>query len=168
MRIGSSKYKVIPMFELFKIPNWNSYYIDIQGTVYRKMSYGFKLMKSHKDKDGYLFVMLTRGYGKSISQKVHRLVLEAFVGKCPEGMECCHNDGIRDNDDLDNLRWDTRSNNHKDKRKHGTGVQLLNELQVRIIRKHKRIPRGYRKFLANIFNVNDSVIKDVLYGRTWV
>ena len=35
-------------------------------------------------------------------------------------MQACHNDGNRLNCKLENLRWDTISNNHKDKRIHGT------------------------------------------------
>lgn len=51
---------------------------------------------------------------------VHRLVLETFVGPCPEGMEACHNDGNRNNNSLENLRWDTHSANLMDRREHGT------------------------------------------------
>ncbi|UOE45960.1 NUMOD4 motif-containing HNH endonuclease [Agromyces larvae] len=51
---------------------------------------------------------------------VHRLVLEAFVGPAPEGTEGCHNDGNPANNRLENLRWDTPSANHRDKREHGT------------------------------------------------
>lgn len=45
---------------------------------------------------------------------IHRLVLEAFVGPCPAGLECCHNDGDRGNATLRNLRWDTRAANTLD------------------------------------------------------
>lgn len=48
------------------------------------------------------------------------LVLAAFVGSRPEGMECCHGDGMAGNNQLENLRWDTRSSNAKDAVKHGT------------------------------------------------
>lgn len=51
---------------------------------------------------------------------VHRLVLEAFVGPCPEGMEGCHIDGDGTNNRLDNLRWDTHVGNVKDSIRHGT------------------------------------------------
>lgn len=50
---------------------------------------------------------------------VHRLVLEAFVGACPPGFECCHGDGDPANNALTNLRWDTRSSNVLDKVRHG-------------------------------------------------
>lgn len=51
---------------------------------------------------------------------IHRLVLEAFVGPCPPGMECCHNDGNYRNNRVENLRWDTHAANMADKRSHGT------------------------------------------------
>jgi len=51
---------------------------------------------------------------------VHTLVLEAFVGARPTGMECCHNDGNGDNNALQNLRWDTHSSNEYDRARHGT------------------------------------------------
>ncbi len=51
---------------------------------------------------------------------VARIVLVAFVGPCPERMECCHNDGDETNNRLANLRWDTHSANLLDKRRHGT------------------------------------------------
>lgn len=50
---------------------------------------------------------------------VHRLVLEAFEGPCPDGLEACHyNDNSADNR-LANLRWDTHSANIQDKLRNG-------------------------------------------------
>ena len=57
---------------------------------------------------------------RNLTRMVHQLVAEAFLGPCPLGMEVCHNDGYRSNNRLDNLRYDTRKNNHADKRQHGT------------------------------------------------
>lgn len=50
---------------------------------------------------------------------VHRLVLAAFIGPCPDGMEACHSDGDPTNNVVQNLRWDTRSANMRDKIRHG-------------------------------------------------
>lgn len=47
------------------------------------------------------------------------LIAETFLGPCPEGMECCHNDDNRANNRLDNLRWDTHQNNVKDGYRNG-------------------------------------------------
>jgi hypothetical protein len=51
---------------------------------------------------------------------VHRLILLAFVGPCPEGMEACHNNGNAGDNRLSNLRWDTHHNNNQDRKRHGT------------------------------------------------
>jgi len=70
-------------------------------------------------KSRYVSVNLYRD-GMPRTAAVHRLVLAAFVGPCPEGQEGCHNDGNPMNNRLTNLRWDTRSGNMLDKVKHGT------------------------------------------------
>jgi hypothetical protein len=54
------------------------------------------------------------------SFQVHHLVLMAFVGPRPEGMEGCHYDDNPSNNHLDNLRWDTRSANQLDSVRNGT------------------------------------------------
>lgn len=68
---------------------------------------------------GHLIVSLSRPGEKLFMAKVHRLVLEAFVGPCPDGMECCHNNSVPSDNRLANLRWDTPSENQLDKRRHG-------------------------------------------------
>ena len=86
------------------------YEIDTLGCVwswYRleylkpRMSMGYNRLRLYKN-------------GKGYNKLVHRLVLEAFEGKCPDGMEACHNNGNKIDNRLENLRWDTRSNNIKD------------------------------------------------------
>lgn len=71
------------------------------------------------NKAGHLWVTIRRN-SKAIYPLVHRLVLESFVGSCPDGMEGCHYDGIPSNNCLENLRWDTHSNNMKDRERNGT------------------------------------------------
>lgn len=51
---------------------------------------------------------------------VHRLVLEAFVGPCPKGMQCRHLNGIPTDNRLENLRWGTPSEDNYDRVRHGT------------------------------------------------
>jgi hypothetical protein len=51
--------------------------------------------------------------------RVHILVMLAFVGPCPDGLEVCHNDGDHRNVALLNLRYDTRKANVADLVRHG-------------------------------------------------
>lgn len=58
--------------------------------------------------------------GKQRRLGVGRAVLLAFIGPCPDDMECCHNDGDPTNNSAANLRWDTHSENVIDCLRHGT------------------------------------------------
>jgi hypothetical protein len=82
---------------------------------------GSVLSPSAQPHSGHLHVNLKLA-GRSRSVAVHALVLEAFVGPRPHGLECCHGDGNPANNRVDNLRWDTRSANIFDSVRHGTNV----------------------------------------------
>lgn len=114
------------------------------------------------------------GLWKNNKQKIvrpHKLVLEAFVGKAPKGMECCHNDGNQQNNKLDNLRWDTAKNNHADKLKHGTSNTgercnwaKLTKAQVIAIRADTRT----QKEIAAEYGVQQSQISRIKNGIRWI
>lgn len=72
--------------------------------------------------NGRHFVMLFTASGtpRRVNRKVHHLVLEAFVGPRPEGMECLHWDDNPSNNRLENLRWGTHSENTMDSIRNGT------------------------------------------------
>lgn len=86
------------------------------------MHYPGKVMNGgRKAPGGHRAVRLTRCIPeeKPVVKLVHRLVLEAFVGPCPDGMEGCHWDDDPDNNHVSNLRWATRSDNEFDKVRNG-------------------------------------------------
>lgn len=68
---------------------------------------------------GYADVGLNR-HGKQVNRKVHRLMLEAFVGPCPPGMVTRHLNGNPRDNRLENLCWGTYSENTYDTIRHGT------------------------------------------------
>ena len=78
-----------------------------------------KLLSTGALRNGYPTATLCVNHQRK-SFKVHRLVLLAFVGECPAGMESCHKDGNKKNNALSNLRYDTRKLNNADKILHGT------------------------------------------------
>lgn len=67
---------------------------------------------------GHLLVKLWRD-GSPDAAYVHRLVLTAFIGQCPEEMECLHWNDVPADNRLENLRWDSRSANLRDRVRNG-------------------------------------------------
>jgi len=73
-----------------------------------------RVLKATPNTDGYLMVNVG---GRN--QTVHRLVLAAFVGPCPDGQEARHLNGNRADNRLANLAWGTRAQNEADRERHG-------------------------------------------------
>jgi HNH endonuclease len=57
---------------------------------------------------------------KTIIKRVHHVVLDAFIGLRPFGMEALHKNGDSLDNRLTNLRWGTHSDNMQDSVRHGT------------------------------------------------
>jgi hypothetical protein len=122
-----------------------------------------------KNMQGRLQVTLCReGFTKRF--QVHALVLLAFVGPCPEGMECRHGDGNHLNNFLYNLSWVTHEVNMQDKQHHGTEVQgeahfaaKLTESEVREIRAANATNRS----LASVYGVSQVAIHLIRARKTW-
>jgi hypothetical protein len=60
---------------------------------------------------------------------IHRLVALTFIGPCPDGLEVCHNDGVHTNVTRGNIRYGTKSDNAKDRVKHGRQASNLPHLR---------------------------------------
>lgn len=82
-----------------------------------------RTLKPGTDGRGYKSVRLCRD-GKGYMRKVHVLVLTAHVGPRPPGMEGCHGPAGNGVNRLDNLRWDTPSENALDVIRHGNNPQV--------------------------------------------
>ncbi len=99
---------------------------------------GRELSQYPKPPQGYWVVGLSqRGRTRTIT--VHTLVLLAFVGTRPKGMECLHRDGNLDNNHLSNLSWGKPSENRRDCVKHGTHVQAR---KIKCKRGHEFTPEN--------------------------
>lgn len=134
-------------------------------------TWGGKFLTPRANRDGHLVVDL-RVSGKRIRRYVHQLVLEAFVSPRPSGMEGCHNDGVPANNQLDNLRWDTRASNSRDAVKHGHlrgrnhHRAKLTELEVRWIR-YLKVAGVCINMLAEAYGVSRSNIESIIHRKTW-
>jgi hypothetical protein len=79
-----------------------------------------RLLKMPPDKQGRLHVTLHKD-GVQTVVHVHRLVMNAFVGPLPAGMETRHLDGDYTNNHWpSNLVYGTRAENQQDSINHGT------------------------------------------------
>lgn len=76
-------------------------------------------MSPAKNHAGYHVISLYDGSGKRRQHRVHCLVLEAFVGPRPEGMQAAHKDDNKDDNYLGNLEWKTVGGNVRDKQRNG-------------------------------------------------
>lgn len=124
---------------------------------------------------GYHSVTLCNGGKKGFSKNVHRLVLEAFIGPCPPGMQCCHEDGNPANNNLANLRWDTPKNNTADQVRHGTkregeghGLAKTNEADVRKMRGMYDTGKYTCLQLAKLFGISNVAVSRIVRRKAWV
>jgi DNA-directed RNA polymerase specialized sigma24 family protein len=112
--------------------------------------------------------------GKRVTRRIHNLVLTAFIGQRPRGMQACHfPDSDTGNNRLDNLRWDTASSNYNDRRHHGTSNSGERNGSAKIERKHAEAIRRLRKTgmtyreLGERFGVSTSNAQSICQGWTW-
>lgn len=125
----------------------------VDTTGKRRIIKGVTLRPAKAKRSEHRHVIL-RKEGKSYTRKVHQLVLQAFVGPCPEGMVVCHNNGRAGDNRLENLRYDTPSGNMFDRVKHGThhAVNKTHCPRGHLLQEPNLVPSrsrdGYRACLA--------------------
>lgn len=132
------------------------------------------LLKQARLKGGHCAVGVYTGNHNNHLVLVHRMVLEVFIGPCPDGMEACHGDGNPANNSLDNLRWDTRRANKQDAIRHGVQAKgerintaKLTEEQVREIRKRFAEGGVSKAELSRRYSVTQGTIYYIICLKTW-
>lgn len=100
-----------------RVAGASTYSISSDGEI---RNFAKELLSPMDNASGYKCVFLRMNDGTRRNVLVHRMVLETFIGACTKGMHGCHNNGIKTDNRLINLRWDSRSGNMKDKHIHGT------------------------------------------------
>jgi hypothetical protein len=109
---------------------------------------------------------------------VHRLILGAFVGPCPEGHEANHKNGDKHDNRVENLEWVTQSENATHAWQTGLmtaecvargerqGASKLTASEVRDIR--RRCAAGeQQKALAEEYGLNRSSVSKIIRGVNW-
>ena len=168
------EYRDIPGFPGYRIGSDGSVWSDKVMNKNRVDKEKWYRLKVFVDREGYGRIKLFRnGPVRKCRRFVHVLVLEAFVGPRPDGMEACHNDGVPLNCHISNLRWDTRLGNEADKTKHGrrhigsmVRVSKLKEGDIPGIRAAVRSGRSCASVAAD-HGVSDVAINKIIRGKTW-
>lgn len=115
--------------------------------------------------------------GEHTYHRVHHLVLEAFAGPCPEGMEALHGPGgSQDNHwlpDGSGLHWGTHSENMNDRTRDGTsnrgeqhGAHKLTRADVIEIRARLKNGETHRA-IAESFGIAHQTVGNIRSGRSW-
>jgi hypothetical protein len=105
---------------------------------------------------------------------VHLLVLYAFVGPLPEGMQTRHLDGNKRNNHLSNLKYGTPPENGADRVRlgeipRGADHYLTKLTDARVLEIRQRYANGegsYRQ-LGREYGVDNTTIMRIVRGLTW-
>jgi len=115
---------------------------------------------------------------KQVFRHIHYLVLTAFVGLRPEGMEVCHCNGNNRDNRVSNLRWDTPKGNHSDAVRAGTHTGFtkhgennnfakLTNSEVLSLRRLYHIRKYSLAELGLMFSTSPSNVSDIVNRKTW-
>jgi hypothetical protein len=141
----------------------------VRSERYHGSSYPGRLVRQLQTKKGYWRVELNNR-GKARKFFVHRLVLEAFMGSCPEGFECNHKSGANGNNRLKNLEWVPRAenvrhrviNNLQPQGEEHANAKLTNAAVKAIRDSEERV-----SILASRYGVDPTLIRMVRSRKIW-
>lgn len=152
-----------------KIPWFDGYLVSDQGRVVNSRTK--RLLKPQPaGAGGHVRVSLRRG-GETFRRSVHQLVLLAFVGPCPKGKEGLHYDDDPLRNDLENLRWGTRSENRQDRERNRGRLadddgKALNAGKVQVIKRALKAGASHER-LGRLYGVDRSTIGKISRGEIW-
>lgn len=156
--------------EYREIPGHAGYRVGSDGSVWSHRRGEWRRLKDKRCKFGYARISI----GRSHSYLVHRLVLTAFVGPCPNGMEARH--GVNGNADnsVANLCWGTSVENASDRKRDGTHIfgersssSKLSEKDIADIKASYARGGITQATLACEHGVSKATIQLALAGKNW-
>jgi hypothetical protein len=173
--------KGIEIGEIWKnIPECNGEYqastLGRVRSVDRLNSYGRRIKGKILEQGiakGYLCIKLHR-IKRNKTEYIHRIMYKTFIGEISEGMQVCHNDGDKLNNNIWNLRIDTQKGNERDKIAHGTitygernGCHKITENEVLEIRKRWEEGGVTMTAMAEEYDVQISQISRIINRKRW-
>jgi hypothetical protein len=167
------RFPIVQGVRFMAIPGFARYCAGTDGSVWSACKVVLRMMVPYPDKDGYLRAQLVGDDRKVYCRGVHQLVLLAFVGPCPEGLEVRHLNGDPQDNRPENLAYGTKAENDADKVNHGT--LLAGERHYKAKMTTERIKEGRLlkaqgwtyKALGERYQVNWETVRSALKGRNW-
>lgn len=150
-------------------PRFTDYEVSDQGRVRSLKRRIPVVLRPKRAGADYLAVKILH-QRRALYPYVHRLVLETFVGFRPEGKQACHNDGMRHNNALSNLRWGTPQENCADRVLHGTvshnGARFSDD-EVRMIRHLVQTGQTRQVDVARQYDVSRASVHHLIHGKLY-
>jgi len=133
-----------------------------------------EIITGHRNQRGYIIVKPDGKFGKGVF--VHKLVMETFVGQCPNGMEIDHIDEYTDNNWIGNLQYISHEENVQkssyklsDGRRSGerNANSVLTDNDVKEIRYRVNSLGQSKASVARDFNITDAHVGKISRGELW-
>lgn len=145
-----------------KIKDFPGYDISNFGRIRSNLKGKTVILRPRLNRNGYQKVYLTNPEQRK-NKFVHRLVLETFVGACPEGMEGSHIDGNKENNNLHNLNWESRTDNVRRRSDSKLKLSYLKASWIRLL-----LNKGWSvKKLCKEFEVTNPQIYRIKNNKQW-
>jgi len=160
------------------VPNWPGYRVSNTGILQSCRNHGgrltnnWRVKKPSMSRDGYKMIGL-HNKRKILFTSIHSLVLSAFIGPRPIGLQACHNNSNKKDNTLLNLRWDTPKANIADRDKNGptsqgerNGRAKIKSASVRHVRRLRREGMSFMK-IAMRFGISKRQVMRIVTGFAW-
>lgn len=173
------KWKIIPRCKDYKISEYGDVKrkTDCRPNGIGKRKYKKGYVKTPNSGGPYLIMELCIN-GKCKPFMLHKLVLEAFEGPCPNGYQGNHKDLNKRNNHISNLEWVTPKENAKHAYDNGVmkntfkkgekhKLSKLTQKEVLSIKKLIKAKKLTQKEIGKIFGVCNTTISHIKTKRLW-
>jgi hypothetical protein len=166
------EWRVLEKYPDYEISNFGRVRTKLRkGNHKQKCGQKYRLLKLVTSPRGYQSVSLPIN-GSYRHCRIHTLVMVAFCGPRPSGLETAHLNGDPSDNRLSNLIYCTHRENESHKKLHGTNLGQRNSnakllgWQVAEIKylASRAIPQGK---IAELFGISHKDVSQILCGRTW-